>query len=232
MNKTFAETVFNTDDPIGRRFKMSGRPGAPEFEIVGLVADAVYTNLRDDIPPTVYLSYLQQPANAMTFEVKTVGNPLDLVPSIRHAVSELDVNVPLFDIRTQAMQVQHSLRRERLFAGLATMLGTVALLLSAIGLYGLMAASVTRRTPKSGSGWRSERNAEPSDGWCCGSRSARRRRPRHGHSAALMSTQHWSRTCCSDCRHPIRRFWCCSRDPDDCLGRRRVFRRRAAQVIR
>ena len=150
VNKTFAERVFKTDDPIGRRFKMSGRPGAPEFEIVGLVADAVYTNLRDEIPPTVYLSYLQEPVNAMTFEVKTSGDPLDLVPSIRHAVSELDANVPLFDIRTQSMQVQHSLRRERLFAGLAAMLGTIALLLSAIGLYGLMAASVTRRTAEIG----------------------------------------------------------------------------------
>jgi predicted permease len=150
VNKTFAERVLKTDDPIARRFKMSGRPGAPEFEIVGLVADAVYTNLRDEIPPTVYLSYLQEPVNAMTFEVKTSGDPLDLVPSIRHAVSELDANVPLFDIRTQSMQVQHSLRRERLFAGLAAMLGTIALLLSAIGLYGLMAASVTRRTAEIG----------------------------------------------------------------------------------
>ena len=150
VNRTFAQTVFKTDDPIGRRFKLSGRPEAPEFEIVGLVGDAVYTNLRDDIPPTVYLSYLQQSTNTMTFEVKTVGNPLDLVPSIRHAVSELDANVPLFDIRTQAMQVQDSLRRERLFARLATMLGAIALLLSAIGLYGLMAASVTRRTPEIG----------------------------------------------------------------------------------
>ena len=80
VNKTFTERVLKTDDPIGRRFKMSGRPGAPEFEIVGLVADAVYTNLRDEIPPTVYLSYLQEPVNAMTFEVKTSGDPLDLVP--------------------------------------------------------------------------------------------------------------------------------------------------------
>ena len=150
VNKTFTERVLKADDPIGRRFKMSGRPGAPEFEIVGLVADAVYTNLRDEIPPMVYLSYLQEPVNAMTFEVKTSGDPLDLVPSIRHAVSELDANVPLFDIRTQSMQVQHSLRRERLFAGLAAMLGTLALLLSAVGLYGLMAASVTRRTAEIG----------------------------------------------------------------------------------
>ncbi len=150
VNKAFAQTVFKTDDPIGLRFKLSGRPGAAEYQIIGLVADAVYTNLRDDIPPTAYLSYLQEPVNAMTFEVKTSGDPLDFVGSIRHAVSELDANVPLFDIRTQVMQLQHSLRRERLFARLATMLGAIALLLSAIGLYGLMAASVTRRTPEIG----------------------------------------------------------------------------------
>jgi ABC-type antimicrobial peptide transport system permease subunit len=86
----------------------------------------------------------------MTFEIRTSGNPLDLAPSVRHVVAEVDPNIPLFDIRTQATQVQHSMTRERLFARLATMLGAITLLLSAIGVYGLMAASVTRRTPEIG----------------------------------------------------------------------------------
>jgi predicted permease len=150
VNSMFAQKILNGDEPVGRRFKLSGRPGAPEFEIVGLVADAKYTSLRRDVPPTAYLSYLQQPGRAMTFEVRTSGNPLDLATSVRHVVAGLDPNIPLFDIRTQAMQVQHSMTRERLFARLATMLGAITLLLSAIGVYGLMAASVTRRTPEIG----------------------------------------------------------------------------------
>jgi predicted permease len=150
VNSTFVRTVLNGEEAIGRRFRLSGREGAPEFEIIGVVADAKYTSLRHNVPATVYLSYLQQPPGAMTFEIRTAGDPLDLVPAVRGAVAELDPQVPLFDIRTQAMQVQHSLRRERLFARLASTLGAIALLLSAIGVYGLMAASVTRRTPEIG----------------------------------------------------------------------------------
>jgi predicted permease len=150
VNRTFARTVFQTDDPIGMRFRMSGRPNAPEYEIIGLVADAKYTNLRDEPPPTVYTSYLQWPSDAMTFEIKTASDPTELVPLVRQAIAELEPNVPLFAIRTQALQVRQSLTRERLFARLATMLGLITLLLSAIGVYGLMAASVTRRTSEIG----------------------------------------------------------------------------------
>ncbi|HSC29609.1 MAG TPA: ABC transporter permease [Vicinamibacterales bacterium] len=150
VNETFARTFLDAQEPIGRRFRLSGRPGAPEIEVVGVVADARYASLHDEAPPTAYLSYLQHPPGAMTFEVRTAGDPLDLVSAVRSATSALEPNAPLFDVRTQSMQIRHSLRRESLFARLATMLGAIALLLSAIGVYGMMAASVTRRTAEIG----------------------------------------------------------------------------------
>jgi predicted permease len=150
VNSTFVRQVLDGRDPIGRRFSFSGRPNAPEYEIVGVVGDARISSIRDDVPVTVYVSYRQHAPGAMTFEVRTTGDPLSIVPSVRQAVSEADPNVPMFDVRTQAMQIAHSLRREHLFARLATMLSLVTLLLSGIGLYGLLAHWVTRRTAEIG----------------------------------------------------------------------------------
>jgi predicted permease len=150
VNRTFASRTFGTSSVIGRRFSLSSRPGAPVHEIVGVVADARYTSMRRAAPPTAYLSYRQSPLGAMTFEVKTAADPLTLVPAVRHAINEIDPKVPIFDVRTQEMQIRHATQRERLFARLAAILGSVVLLLSGIGLYGLLAQSVTQRTPEIG----------------------------------------------------------------------------------
>ena len=86
----------------------------------------------------------------MTFALKTSSDPLLLVESVRSVVSAIEPNVPLSGVRTQEAQIADSLRRERLFAQLATMLGAVTLGLCAIGLYGLLIASVSRRIPEIG----------------------------------------------------------------------------------
>ena len=150
VNLKFARAVFTDDNAVGRRFKLSDRPGAPEFEVVGVVEDAKYTGIREDAPPTVYLSARQAALGRMTFELKAAGDPLALVASVRSAVSAIEPNVPLSGVRTQEEQIAYSLRRERLFARLATLLGGVTLGLCAIGLYGLLIASVSRRIPEIG----------------------------------------------------------------------------------
>ena len=150
VNPTFVRGAFGDQDVIGRRFRLSGRPGAPEYEIVGVVEDAKYTGIREEVRPTVYLSVRQAALGRMTFELKTSGDPLLLADSVRSAVSAIEPDVPLSDVRTQEAQIAHSLRRERLFAQLATMLGGVTLALCAIGLYGLLIASVSRRIPEIG----------------------------------------------------------------------------------
>jgi predicted permease len=150
VNRTFARNVFAEERPLGRRFKLSGRPDAPEFEIVGIVEDAKYTSIRDAAPPTVYHSARQTSLARMTFELKTAGNPLALADSVRSVVSAMEPNVPLSDMRTQEAQIAFSLRRERLFARLAALLGAITLGLCAIGLYGLLIASVSRRIPEIG----------------------------------------------------------------------------------
>jgi predicted permease len=150
VNRAFVRTVLANESALGQRVKLSGRPGAPEYEIVGVVEDVKYREIRSENPPTIYLSMRQANPGRTTFELRTSGDPLALVESVRAAVSALEPNVPLSNVRTQEAQIQYSLRRERLFARLATMLGGVTLGLCAIGLYGLLIASVSRRIPEIG----------------------------------------------------------------------------------
>ncbi len=108
--------------------------------------------MREDMRPTVYVFYRQQPEmkSAATFEVRSMVSPYALVPSMREIVREIDPNMPMYGVMTQTDQIETSLRTERLFARLAALLGGVAVLLSAIGLYGLLAYGVARRTPEIG----------------------------------------------------------------------------------
>ena len=153
INRSLARQLFQTDDAVGREFDFgSMRQTHPPIHVIGVVEDARYTSMREKMPPTVYVFYRQQPEmkNAATFEVRSAGSPVRA-----RAVNARDRSRDRSehaDVRRddQADQIETSLRTERLFARLAALLGGVAVLLSAIGLYGLLAYGVARRTPEIG----------------------------------------------------------------------------------
>ncbi|HYV03184.1 MAG TPA: FtsX-like permease family protein, partial [Blastocatellia bacterium] len=151
-NQAMARKHFPGDDPIGKRFGLGGLEHSRDVEIVGVVSDAKYTSLRMETPPTIYFPFRQQASalGQMNFEVRTAGDPTALVSSIRDAVSEVDKNLPLFDVKTQQQQADQSLTQERLFATLSGFFGLLALLLGCIGLYGVMSYAVARRTNEIG----------------------------------------------------------------------------------
>ena len=154
VNSRLARQLYGTDDVIGRQFYRGAiRTQKPvPLTIVGVVDDAKYGSIRDEKPPTMYVYYRQQPALKGTpaFAVRTAGPPTALASTVRELVRAIDPTMPVYGVQTQQEQNVASLRQERLFARLATLLGAIALLLCGIGLYGLLAYGVARRTPEIG----------------------------------------------------------------------------------
>src|SRR5207247_8522012 len=128
VSEALGRKFYPNEHPLEQR--IGGRPGGiGNIEIVGVVRDAKGATLREDIPPTVYLPYLQYHFASMNFEVRTTGDPGALIPAIREAVRQVNPNLPLIDVKTQNEQVKQILARERRFAFSSTLFGGLALLL-------------------------------------------------------------------------------------------------------
>jgi predicted permease len=149
INQTAARKYFPDGNPIGRRFGSSIET-AGQIEVVGVVSDAKYDSLRDPVPPTMYVPFMQVRTPSAVFEVRTAGDPIGTTGAIREAVRTIDPNLPLMDVSTQAEQVEKRLQHERVFAQAYTLFGALALVLAAVGLFGLMSYSVARRTNEIG----------------------------------------------------------------------------------
>jgi len=148
INETAARKYFPNENPLGLRFGQSVEQSG-QIEIVGVLRDAKYDSVRDDIPPTMYVPHLQgRPATV--FQVRTAGEPAAAIGAIREAVRQIDPNLPLMDVATQDEEIDKNLQQERVFAQAYAMFGGLAMLLASVGLFGLMSYSVARRTNEIG----------------------------------------------------------------------------------
>ncbi len=150
VNQAFVRRFLGDGNPVGRSFSFGGNKN-PQMSIAGVAGDAKYGSLRREVPPTVYLPYQQNLREApMDFEVRAVGNPVDLESAVYRVAKEMDQNLALYDVNTQVEEIDKSLFQERLFARLTGFFGALAALLACVGIYGVMAFTVARRTREIG----------------------------------------------------------------------------------
>ncbi len=153
VNQALVRKFFGNTNPIGKRFRRSfvGPDATRWIEIVGVCANTRYFDMREPAPPIHFDLDLQNPTvGGVTFIVRSPLKPDALIPSLRRAARRIDPDLPLSNVRTQQQQIDASMQQERMFASLTAGFGILALLLACVGIYGIMAYTVSLRTNEIG----------------------------------------------------------------------------------
>jgi predicted permease len=151
VNERFVRDIFKGADPIGRRIRLGGaRSTAPWMQIVGVASDT-YSGDPDRLrQPTIYLPLAQHPTNFLSIAVRGIGAPMSLTPAVRDVVSSLNADIPLYWVYSMDEALARPTWFFRVFGTIFIIFGGVALFLASIGLYAVMAFSVSRRSKEIG----------------------------------------------------------------------------------
>jgi predicted permease len=166
VNRAFVKKFFpNNEDPVGRHFGTNGPGSSSNYEIVGVVADAKYNNPREPVRPMYFRPMTQlntrlKERSAITGETRSMfpnsitlryaGDAASLEPLIRRTLANINPNLTMIDFKSLDYQVSGNFNQERLISRLTSLFGLLALVLASVGLYGITAYSVARRTSEIG----------------------------------------------------------------------------------
>jgi len=151
ISRTMANRFWPTSDPVGQRCKLGAADSSePWMTVVGVVGDARQNWWNPATFPVIYQPYLQASRRAFRFVLRTVSDPTGYASAARTAIAEVDPEIPVTELKTLQSEVQDSIAIVHIIGVLMAIFGTVALLLSSIGVYGILAENVAQRTPEFG----------------------------------------------------------------------------------